>query len=207
MCRVSPGRFETYAFQIPQFCQFVATNKVPSCILRLGQSSGVRFRTSPVSEYSSGCNRQGKSIHTRATRPMPLLDHFWGFQVVVGHCLSHHALSQLTHIDDLVYYVVLFFFVSHPCPTQDSREFFGCPTQDSRELLIVLHRTLVIFLIAFFSLPEDAGRPRQTKTRGTQSLDKTICQNISICTIFSTFSFGVDSKKVQVGLSFLLLVL
>ncbi len=67
-------------------------------------------------------------------------------------------------------------------------------------------KSVLAFYFQFFSLSEDAWRPRQTKTRGTQSLDKTICQNISICTIISTFSFRVDSKKVQVGLSFVLLV-
>ena len=67
--------------------------------------------------------------YTRAMRPVPFRT-FWEFQVVVGHCLSHHALSQLTHIDDLVYYVVLVFLC---CPTEDFREIFDCPTQDSRE--------------------------------------------------------------------------
>ena len=58
------------------------------------------------------------------------------------------------------------------------------------------------FSLLVFSLSGDALRSRQTKTRGTQSLDEIICQNIMHMHYLSYCSLEPIRKKIKSVLAF-----
>ena len=133
-------------------------------------------------QTASGGSKTGpgpaKSIHTRAYAPCAPFEPL-GFPSRDRPC--HHALSQLTHIDNLVYHVVLsFVFCLIPFP--------ACIAGGGLSRILIFH-----FLVCPGTLC-DHGR----QTKDTQSPSKCICQIISICTIFADSIYRVDSNKVAV---------